>query len=407
MTLSLVVLVGLLALDVDFGWAYYRKIACKTAADAAVTAAARSAVDRSTYTVQTNTACPSSLSSSVPLQVGCMYAQANGFTNGGSQTVSMAAGTTGSPVTGLAPSYWITATVSESIPTGFGRIFGNALTPTASSSSGVFQGTPSGCIYVLDGTSTRSLYVSGGASITTGCGIQVNSTSTQGLYLDGGAVINTTGGSKTKIAASSYYLGGGASITPAVVPSAGQVTDPWASMPVPAAGACQPFVAMGNADVRTISPGCYSSIISVAGAAKLTLNAGTYVLQGGFNISNAGVMNANGGVTLYIGGGSAKVVGAGVVNLTAPSTGTYKGVLLWQAATDANAATLSNGGSEVLNGLLYFPGATLNYAGAGVVTGSTATLVAKKIAMTGSGRIDYPAATPYSPGSVDTVSIIR
>jgi len=406
MTLSLTVLVGLLALEVDLGWAYYRRIAAKAAADAAVSAAAKAAMAGAIYTVQSKTACPSTLSASVPLQVGCMYAQSNGFTNGGGQTVSMAAGTTGSPVTGLTPSYWITATISESLPTGFGRVFGNALNPTVISSAAVFQtGTPSGCVYILDPNSAQALSISGGATLTSGCGIQVNSTSSQAVYLNGGASITTNGGAKTKIVGN-YYLGGGASISPTPTTGAPVVTDPWAAMPVPSTGSCQSAVNMGNADVKTISPGTYCSQISVQGSATLTLNPGTYVLQNGFNVGNSGKMQASGGVTLYMTGGSSVVTGAGIVNLTAPTSGAYQGVLLWQALADTTSASLSNGGSEVLNGLLYFPGATLTYLGAGNQTGITATLAAKKISLSGGASITYPATTPYS-GVTNAVSIIQ
>src|SRR5579872_5751147 len=99
-TLSLPVSLGLLGLVVDIGWANWRKEACRGAAQSAAMAAAVAAKAAGTYTVQADTACPSTLSASVPLQAGCMYAVQNGFTNGASRrTVSMAAGTSSSPAT--------------------------------------------------------------------------------------------------------------------------------------------------------------------------------------------------------------------------------------------------------------------------------------------------------------------
>ena len=94
---------------------------------------------------QSNTACPATLHADKPLEAGCLYAKQNGFVNGGNhstQSVSMAAGTTGSPVTGVAsPSYWVTATVSESIPTLFSAVLNQYwMNVSAKSSAAVFGG---------------------------------------------------------------------------------------------------------------------------------------------------------------------------------------------------------------------------------------------------------------------------
>ncbi len=118
-TASLPVMFGLVGLVADIGWAYWRREACRTAAQSAVMAvvsAAGSAIPSS----QGDTTCPSSLSTSDPWQIGCAFAQQNGFTNGNNnQTVSIQIGSGGTniPVSGIAPTkYWVTATVSEKNP---------------------------------------------------------------------------------------------------------------------------------------------------------------------------------------------------------------------------------------------------------------------------------------------------
>src|SRR5580704_5735194 len=81
-TMTIPITFGLIGLVVDVGWCYWRKEACLTAAQSAASAAATNANSSSTYAVQANTACPATLSASVPLQAACLYATQNGFTNG-------------------------------------------------------------------------------------------------------------------------------------------------------------------------------------------------------------------------------------------------------------------------------------------------------------------------------------
>src|SRR5215831_18896120 len=110
MAMSMLVICGLLGLVVDIGWASWRKEACKTAAEAAAHAAVKAAKDGGTsnYNVTSATNCPSSPTSTTPLGIGCMYAQANGFTSGSdNRTVTYQAGTTaGSQVSGVSTVYW-------------------------------------------------------------------------------------------------------------------------------------------------------------------------------------------------------------------------------------------------------------------------------------------------------------
>ena len=128
LAMSIPVWFGLMGLVVDFGWAYCRKVAAKTAATAAASAVAASA-GATAPTAQASTTCPSTIDITKAWNVGCDFAIKNGFTNGSSnRTVAIAigSGSTGIPVSGVTPTgYWVSATVSESIPTLFSRVIGD------------------------------------------------------------------------------------------------------------------------------------------------------------------------------------------------------------------------------------------------------------------------------------------
>src|SRR5215471_21745145 len=107
-TLSLVALIGLLALVVDIGWAYFQKKSAQKAADAASMAGITQALNNlqnvmpqcdTNVPCQDPTPCPNSISTPTtdPISVTCLYAQQNGFTAGGAngkQNVTVSAGTT-------------------------------------------------------------------------------------------------------------------------------------------------------------------------------------------------------------------------------------------------------------------------------------------------------------------------
>ena len=97
--ISLLVVFGMLALVVDLGYAYYKVQQAQSAADAAAMSGAVYALNNGHTCGQNGVVCgsvyncdsPSVATASTDLQMGCLYAAANGFQNGGSQTVWMTA----------------------------------------------------------------------------------------------------------------------------------------------------------------------------------------------------------------------------------------------------------------------------------------------------------------------------
>ena len=91
---------------------------------------------------------------------------------------------------------------------------------------------------------------------------------------------------------------------------------------------------------RTINPGIYSQI-SVSGNARLTLNTGIYIIEGGgftvtgnASVSGSGVMIYNAGSNYPSTGGTfggITLSGDGRFSLSAPTSGTYAGILIFQS----------------------------------------------------------------------------
>jgi Matrixin/PKD domain/Right handed beta helix region/Periplasmic copper-binding protein (NosD) len=228
--------------------------------------------------------------------------------------------------------------------------------------------THAGSVYVLNPTASAALSLSGNASLSIIGDLVVDSSSSTAITVSGNA----------SVSAASVQDGGGVSVSgsahvtgPRGTP--GSVADPYAGLVAPFASGSVLSVNLSGSSTQTISPGTYSSI-KVSGNAKLTLNPGIYVIAGGgVSVSgNAGITGA--GVTIYnagsniLGGGTPTYGGVGLngnglVQLSAPSTGTYAGVLIFQSRDNTRAMSLSGNTALGITGMIYAPKALLSLTG--------------------------------------------
>ena len=153
---------------------------------------------------------------------------------------------------------------------------------------------------------------------------------------------------------------------------------------------------------------CYNSLTVGANGSTVTLNPGTYVINGGqlpfmYGANNKSNQGGN-GVFFYLANGASMTIDTGAnVNLvagggttssggTAPTVGSYNGFVFYQPSSDTNAVSLQGGSSTYINGSLYLPGAALtvgNGSGANVTAGN----VAKSLTMNGGATLTAGATT--------------
>jgi hypothetical protein len=351
-----------------------------------------------TYTTQANTVCPSSPDKTKPLEAGCLYATQNGFTNGSNnQTVSMAAGT--SSLGSVSPSYWVTATVSENIPTLFSRVLGqSAMTVRSSAIAGVYSNTGN-CVYLLDPTASKAFEDTGGTA-TLGCGIVVdsnasnafNTTAHDALTLNNGASISVHGQWSDSTSGGCCTFNGGGS----VLQNQASVANPVSGLTAPTPAATCTADPMVSGAHAALTPGTYCSIsISNTGGGSnaLTLNPGVYIMKTGDFHQSGGIVNAL-GVTLYFPttGGAINVT-AGTFNLTAPTGTSTDGIAIWEAGTSSGAIT---GGGSSITGLIYMPSAHLDYTGG---SSGAETIVVDTLKITGGSIAGAASSSFLSNGS--------
>jgi Flp pilus assembly protein TadG len=351
--LCIVALIGFIALSVDVGALFYAKRQMQAAADAAATAAAIEYV-HSDYVNNLSTA------KAAAITAGKNAATANDISFGSALavtvTVNANASSPAAHKTCSGSTCYFEAVVTKQNSTPFYSAFfslwkkqsASAFTVAARAVAGT-PGVSQNCGY-LTASSGASLTVKGSWKIHANCGMYINSNST--------AVEDDTGNAaKSGIDAASIDLVGPApnDITKAsgssetitqVLPQ----TIPFNNVPAPAVSGC---VAKSSL-TGSIGPGCYSGNLTIGSA---TMAAGTYIFTG--NVTINGSLTGT-GVTLDMDSGSLTVKpGSSSMNLSAPTDGTYNGILIYQPSKNASQLNMEAGSSSgTFSGYIYAPSAT-------------------------------------------------
>ncbi|MGH7779773.1 MAG: pilus assembly protein TadG-related protein [Candidatus Binataceae bacterium] len=146
-----------------------------------------------------------------------------------------------------------------------------------------------------------------------------------------------------------------------------------------------------GANTITLRPGVYVGGISITGAANVTFQPGTYIIAGGgFTVNNSAATISGSGVTFYNTTGPAgfapfAISGASSSSLSAPTSGTYKGILFFtDRSIPVGTAGYTNSGASTIttDGVWYFPTTTVEFNGASSGSGYT-SIIAYKINMNG------------------------
>jgi hypothetical protein len=248
-------------------------------------------------------------------------------------------------------------------------------------------------IYVLSPGASAALTVSNNTTLNIPGVVFVDSTSSSAVSI----------GSKAQVTA---WASGVSVADPLAGLTGPSVTDP-AGHPLPNYGS---FVIGGNSKGSyTINPGIFSQI-TVSGSISLTMNPGIYIIEGGgltvtgnASITGTGVFIYNASSSYPSSGGKfggITLSGNGTFNLTAPSTGTYAGLLIFQSRQDTRALSFSANAKAGMTGSIYAANALLSMSGNASLT---SPLVVGTLNL--SGNVALTQISAGSDGSGDTSGI--
>ena len=102
--------------------------------------------------------------------------------------------------------------------------------------------------------------------------------------------------------------------------------------------------------MQTLNPGVYCNAITLSGSSSVILNSGVYVLKAGIANSSSGPtsgahqgvsVDGTSGVMIYMLSGGISQSGSGLILLNPMTSGTWKGISLWQPSSNSSAEALS------------------------------------------------------------------
>jgi len=284
----------------------------------------------------------------------------------------------------------------------------------ATAQAAAVQSSGDFCVLSLQNNSKTGIQATGSASITMDCGMMTNSTATNAAAGQGNAGVTAT-----TIAAAGGIQQSSNWTVQSYQPYSPQLEDPYADLKPDAADhdfdscpANPPALTIngGNSGQTFLADQCYSSI-SVNSNRSVTfapgLTGGNKIIVSGGGVNVQGSMHLNGVVLILTNKDSSSTapVGSldansnGLIDATAPTTGKWAGMAIYQdrRAVDtaptgnitASSPNKINGNStNKIRGVLYFPNQQLTYNGSGTGSATCTQFVAKRIYWSGNAGLN-------------------
>lgn len=254
------------------------------------------------------------------------------------------------------------------------------------------------CAKALDNAIETGINFSGSATVNLGCGIIANAQGSSAVDGNGSSSITASPVAAVGQIANSSNFTTGTTFQPYSPPT----TDPYASVNPPTVpNGCNQSAIRGNANSVSASNTtvCYSDLTLSSGQTA-TFTDATVILNGGDLTVNAGasltclrctfVLTTNATTITSNSIGKVTFNGGAHVSLTAPTTGTYSGLVIYKdrRAPDCNNCNKINGDStSYIEGGIYVPSQELQFSGDSGMNTNCVQLVAWQLTFTGNTNI--------------------
>lgn len=244
-----------------------------------------------------------------------------------------------------------------------------------------FSSAASACILALDPTAGSAARFSGSSQLTLdGCSVMANSAAADAVTVQGAAKLKAD----CVISAGGVTATAGLTLSKCEAPMtrAPPVADPFKALPAPSpTGGCRSVPANGS-----LSPGRYCSGMTLKG--EMTLQPGVYYVAGDLTV-NATASVTGSGVTIYMtDGGHVKMNGSAHIDLAAPTSGIYSGVLFFgdRRSIGGTNKFLGDAGSQ-MTGAIYFASQEVDYQGNFSGVNGCLQVVARTVQWTGNTTV--------------------
>ena len=244
-----------------------------------------------------------------------------------------------------------------------------------------------GCVLSLNATASGGVSSKGTSAVgLSACSLYDNSNNASALVNGGSATINA----ESVNVVGNISGGAGITTTSGVNLGVSPTTDPYADVPEPAVGSCD-YNNKTYKTTVTINPGVYCNGIQLNAGAVVTMNPGVYIIDRGTLQIAGGATLKGTGVTIFFtsstgaGWADARINGGAVIQLTAPNSGTYSGIVMFgDRDMPVGTSFKFNGGTDqVVGGAVYVPKGDIEYAGGASTTVNCTQVIGDTIGFVG------------------------
>jgi Flp pilus assembly protein TadG len=274
---------------------------------------------------------------------------------------------------------------------------------TTSSATAGASGNPV-CILVLDPSSSQTLLVNSGVTLNApSCEIDVASTSSNA------AIFNSSLPNVAKVC-----VAGGSTVNSSTINNLTNncttASDPYAGhIATPTVGSCT-VNGKTFSGTTNLSPGTYCGTFNFNTAGSLNLAAGLYIFNGTNWNLNTGWTITGTGVTFYFAtAGSYIQFNSNVTaNLSAPTSGTYANILMFEPAELGTSSFVIDGtsSSHLLQGVIHLPSRNITFNAASNVTSDALTLVVNQLIIDNVNWSIGPDANTIGGSGAGTIGVL-
>jgi hypothetical protein len=243
--------------------------------------------------------------------------------------------------------------------------------------------TAAPCITVLANAGQALLINSGANVVAKTCQVDVHSTKDPAFIMNAGSTLDI---SKLCVKGTKYIKNGGTiskletNCQMTADPYKGKLTEPTVPAGCTTSGA-------KDGTSHSLNPGAHCSV-NFNGSPTITFKPGLHIIKGTMIINANSTVVAD-GVTFYFPDTDSKIQANGGLTMTAtaPTSGTYKGILMFEKTSDAanngnKRQYIFNGSKgEKLEGIIYLPNRDVTYNSTTNVTASKISLVVNTLIM--------------------------
>lgn len=281
------------------------------------------------------------------------------------------------------------------------------------------------CILVLDPSANQSFLANSGAKVSgPDCEIHVRSTANPAAIVNSGTSLDVR--SVCIKGANTIQNGGPYGV---VHPSCSTIDDPFAGqLPSVSVPGCSVSNQNYNSNVSTVTlpagnycnlnfnnqatinlgPGLYENI-NVNGSPTINLSPGLYIFKGKVNINSGSVVNGSGVTFYYPDANSYIQFNSNVTtNLTAPTSGTYKGILFFEAPNLSKTEfAINDTRGSAMKGLIYWPSRKVTINSTSNVNADQVSLVVNQLILNNTNWKFSPSDARPMGAATGPVALIR